>query len=646
MERVRSRTSKRLAGLGLAWMLATSPAGAQDAPGAPAETRLKVRHLDIQGVSGLDTDLITGVLATRESGGLLPFLGRDRYFDARDLQADLYRVIAFLSDQGWPRARVTSVDVTRDDEARAVDITVHVDQGTPVVIDRVETYGFDVLDARDVEAVEQRVLLAAGRRRVQGDVRNTRNAALAVLQERGYAYATVNVLEGDGDEPGHVALFVVAEPGPPATFGRITVRGNDGVSDGRVKSLLSMKEGQQFRISRVVDSQRRLYNREIFQFVSINADTAGAAGAPVPVDVVLTQAKPWRLSITPGYGSEEKARLTTTLRHLNFFGGARTAQTTFRWSSLDRGFRANIEEPSLFRRGISMSVGGQFWYANEPAYELTTKGGRVTFAKQRERSDPVRRRQSLTTFSVTFVNEYEDYTVSEAALNDPAFYDDLIALGLNPNTGRGKGQLVALAVDVQRNTTPNLIDARAGYLVQLHVEQAGDWMPGDYAYTEYTAEARHYASLGPVVLAGRARAGTIDAPGLLARDVPFFKRYFIGGSSSLRGWGRFEISPLTFSGTPIGGHSMFETSGEVRMPLVGNFAIVGFVDAGNVWYESFDFDLGDLRVDVGPGLRYLTPIGPVRVDLGYQLTPVDGLLVDGQPEPRRWRLHFSLGQAF
>lgn len=647
MERVTARAVGRsLLRVCLAWALVGAPARAQEAPDPPGEQRLKVRNLDIQGVSGLDVGQITGVLATRESGGLIPFFGKDRYFSARQLQADLYRIIAFLSDHGWPRARVTSVDIERDEAAKAVDITVHVDQGSPVIIDKVETFGFDVLDPRDQEAVQQRVLLAAGRRRVQGDVRNTRNATLAVLHERGYAYAAVNVLEGEGTSPGHVSLVVVAEPGPPTTFGRITVRGNERVSDGRVKSLLTMKEGQQFRISRVVDSQRRLYNREIFQFVAINADTTGPLGAPVPVDVVLTQAKPYRLSITPGFGSEEKGRITTTLRHLNFLGGARTAQGTFRWSSLDRGVRANIEEPSVFRRGVSMSVGGQYWYANEPAYVLTTKGGRVTFAKTRERSDSVRRKQSLTTLSLTFVDEFEDYTVSEEALHDPAFYDDLIALGMNPLTGRAKGQLLALALDLQHNTTPNLIDARSGSLLHLHVEQAGQWMPGDYNYIEYTAEARKYLTIGNVVLAGRARAGTFDAPGLLAANIPFFKRYFIGGSSSLRGWGRYEISPLTFSGTPIGGHSMFESGAEVRIPAFGQFTIVGFVDAGNVWYDSYDFHLDDLEVDVGPGLRYRTPIGPVRVDFGYQVTRIEGLLVNGEPEPRRWRIHFSIGQAF
>ena len=646
MERVTATALARgLFGVCLTTALAVVPVAAQERD--PTETtRLKVRSLDIQGVSGLDVKQITDVLATRESGGMLPFLGKDRYFNARQFQADLYRIIAFLSDQGWPKARVTSVDIVKDDEDKAVDLTVHVEQGPPVMIDRVEIYGFDILDPEDQEAVQQRVSLAAGRRRVQGDVRNTRSSTLAVLQERGYAYSNVSVLEGEGGQPGHVSLYVVAEPGPQATFGRITVRGNDGVSDGRVKSLLTMKEGQQFRIHQVVESQRRLYNREIFQFVTVNAETTGPVGAPVPVDIVLTQGKPRRLSVTPGYGSEEKARITTTLRHLNFFGGARTAQATLRWSSLDRGVRANFEEPSLFRRGVSFSAGAQYWYANEPAYEQTTKGGRVTFAKQFERGDPVRRRQSLTTYSATIVNEWEDYTISEEALEDPTFYDELIALGLNPQTGQGTGQLIALAFDVQRNTTPNLLDARSGYLLQVHVEQAGQWLPGDWNYREYTAEARKYQRLGNLVLAGRARVGTIDAPGVLARNVPFFKRYFLGGSASLRGWGRFEVSPLTLQGNPIGGHSMFESSGEIRIPAFGQLSAVLFVDAGNVWYESFDVNLDDLRVNVGPGLRYRTPIGPVRVDFGYQLTRIGNLLIDGEPEPRRWRIHFSIGQAF
>ena len=71
-----------------------------------------------------------------------------------------------------------------------------------------------------------------------------------------------------------------------------------------------------------------------------------------------------------------------------------------------------------------------------------------------------------------------------------------------------------------------------------------------------------------------------------------------------------------------------------------------FIDGGNVWADSWDIDLRDLRYAVGPGLRYQTPIGPVRFDVGYQLNPNPDLRVDGEPQLRRWRIHFSIGQAF
>jgi outer membrane translocation and assembly module TamA len=128
--------------------------------------------------------------------------------------------------------------------------------------------------------------------------------------------------------------------------------------------------------------------------------------------------------------------------------------------------------------------------------------------------------------------------------------------------------------------------------------------------------------------------------------VPFSRRYFLGGSTSLRGWGRLQVSPLSGSGLPIGGLSMLEWNSELRVAATRSLSLVAFVDAGNVWARSWQIEPGDLRVAAGPGVRYRTPIGPVRADFGYQLTPIEGLLVDGEPEKRRWRVHFSIGQAF
>jgi outer membrane protein insertion porin family len=127
--------------------------------------------------------------------------------------------------------------------------------------------------------------------------------------------------------------------------------------------------------------------------------------------------------------------------------------------------------------------------------------------------------------------------------------------------------------------------------------------------------------------------------------VPFSRKYLLGGASSIRGWGRFEVSPLA-DGVPIGGNSMIAMNAELRSTLHGNLGAVLFLDAGNVWAESMGFKLNDLRYAIGPGLRYQTPIGPVRFDVGFQLNPIPGLLVNGEEQKRALRFHFSIGQAF
>jgi outer membrane protein insertion porin family len=183
--------------------------------------------------------------------------------------------------------------------------------------------------------------------------------------------------------------------------------------------------------------------------------------------------------------------------------------------------------------------------------------------------------------------------------------------------------------------------------VNGQVEQAGKWLWGTFNYWSASGEGRHYLSVGRrVVFANRVHLATIDGFGDLEANVPFYKRYFLGGASNLRGWGRFEVSPLSGFGFPIGGHSMLEGSSEVRLPVRGKLGAVAFVDFGNVWSQTAHFGLGDLRYAVGPGLRYATPIGPARFDIGYQVNPIDGLLVNGEPQKRRWRMHFSIGQAF
>ncbi len=610
----------------------------------PAEARIKVRSLRITGADAIGGSRLAAVLGTR-SGSWLPW-GRKRYFDRTVFDADLRRIEAYYRDRGYPDAQVTAFDVALNDRQDSVALSIAVREGEPVRVERLDFVGFETLRAGAVRALRRALPLRAGAVLDRAQVTATQAMAARALQDRGYPFGQVSIDEARVDTR-TVRLTLRAMPGAEARIGTVAVTGNVSVGDDVVKRTLAFEPGSRFSLATVQLSQRHLYELGLFQVATVTLASEAVSNGEVPVQVTVAEAKHRQIRLGAGYGSEERARGEAQWKHVNFLGGARTASIDGKWSSLSRGLRTQFTQPYFFSRRLELTLSSQAWLTDEPAFRLDTRGGRGTVNYEVSHRNPVSGRGGDATLSLALVAEQENYAITTEALDDLTFREQLIALGLDPRTGEGGGFLGALALDYRRTTTPNVLDARRGSVVQAHFEGAGGWLPGDFNYTELTFEARHYQTIGRIgVLAVRGRIGTIDGAGPGEEGVPFFKRYFLGGSNSLRGWGRFEVSPLSGSGLPLGGNSMLELSSEVRTPVFGKASLVLFVDAGTVATAAWRLGVKDLRYDVGPGLRYVTPIGPIRVDLAYQLNPVPGLLVDGVPESRRWRVHFSLGQAF
>jgi outer membrane protein insertion porin family len=611
------------------------------------QTGVLVADLSFEGNKAVSDKQLKSVLATGESSKL-PW-GAKRYFSRQQFEADLKRIEAFYVDRGFPEARVKSFDAKLNEKQTAVNLSIVIAEGEPIRVERITFTGFEALPAEHMQTLSARLALKEGQPLDRARVQASREVALDELRDHGYPYATVQVREAAGAGPRQMTILFQAEAGPVAYFGPIQIAGNSSVGDSIIRRQLWFRPGQLFEQNKLRESQRRLYGLELFQFVNVEPVGLDERSSEIATRVTVTEGKHRRVNFSVGYGTEERARGEVDWRHVNFFGGARTAGVLARYSSLDRGVKLNLNQPYLFSRFYSLGVTGQAWFTDEQPYDLTTVGGRIVLTRQFRRGGGpiIRGLRPATTLAFTYVNEWQDYTISEEAQNDPDFRDDLIALGLDPDTGQGSGQLSSMMIDFGRNTTENILDARHGYITALHLEQAGRWMGGDFDYYELTAEGRYYKSLGTrAVVAVRMRAGSIDAWGDEDQLVPFFKRYFLGGATNLRGWGRFEVSPLGGTGEPVGGHSFLNFSTELRMPVWGNFGAVLFLDGGNVWTNPWDFNLNDMRYDVGPGIRYNTPIGPFRADLGIQLNPIDGLIVNGEEQKYPLRFHFSIGHAF
>jgi outer membrane protein insertion porin family/translocation and assembly module TamA len=607
---------------------------------------VKVTAVKINGVKAVQSGQLKSVLATKASSKL-PW-GVKRYFTREQFEADLKRIVAFYKDRGYPDAKVTSFDVKMNGPQDAVAVTFTVDEGAPIVVERVDYVGFDPLPERHLADLKTRLPLKEHAALDRALAQASRETALDELKDHGFPYASVSISEAPGSDPHGRIITLTATPGTLARYGAIEITGNKSVDENVISRQLTIRTGRLFRLSSMQESQRRLYDLGTFQFVNVEPDIKeGEQPADVPIKAVLTEGKPRKVNFGVGYGSEEHGRVSIDWRHVNFLGGARTLQIQSQYSSLAQGVRANLRQPYLFRPRLSLLLTGQIWHENEPAFELTTKGGKATAEQRFARNGPLSQRTSDMSMSLTYTREFEDYHVSEEALNDPTFLKTLIALGLNPITGQATGWLASIDYDFHRSTADSTVNAQSGYLFDAHVEQAGKVLGGDYEFTELVLEGRYYVPIARrAVFAVKVRGGSLGQPGSNSPvAVPFFRRYFLGGAQSLRGWGRFEVSPLV-DGITIGGLSMLESSAELRAPVWGNLSAVLFADAGNVWPGSWGVNLHDLRYDVGPGVRYLTPIGPIRADVGFQLNPIPGLLINGKPETRHFRFHFSIGQAF
>jgi outer membrane protein insertion porin family/translocation and assembly module TamA len=613
------------------------------------EGDIQIASIHFNGVEQIDEGALKGALQTRE-GSWIPW-GRKRYFERRAFEADLKRIEAFYHDRGFPDARVASFDVALNDAQDKVSITVNISEGEPIRVAAVELDGFDVLSEGDRKALENSIdpLVDEPIDRIR--IRAARDRALNELRDHGYPHADITLAERDAG-PRQRRLIFQANPGVLAHFGNIEIAGYMSVGENTIRRQLTFKPGDLFSLRAMRDSQRQLYGLELFEFVNVEPDETIARDSPeVPVRVTVAEGKQQRVTFGVGYGSEEQVRARIRWDHVNFLGGAQHLGLEAKWSSLDRGVRAAFEEPFFLSPHLSLSFQGQAWQNVEPVYSLDTLGGRVTLLHQ---ANP------QNAWSVSYSDGWERSFVTREALEDLSLRDELIALGLDPSDGEFNGRLALVAFEASRNTSDNLLNARSGYGMSARVEQAGGWLPGSFNYWSPNFEARYYLPIGrSVVLANRVRAGTIEPLGAdrfrigttdtlsdLQPNVPFWKRYFLGGSQSLRGWGRYEVGPTSPFGLPIGGLTMFEGSSEVRFPVAGRVAAVAFLDLGNAWLQSWDFNLNDLRYDVGPGLRYMTPVGPVRVDFGFQLNPIPNLRVNGELERRHWRVHFSIGQAF
>ncbi len=604
------------------------------------ENAIRVAAIDFEGSEAYSASDLKRVIETRE-GGRWPW-SRWRGFDELTFERDLERLRAFYRDRGFDEAIVSVAAVDLADDKRSVRLRIAIDEGTPRLVTDAVVEGLEGLETLppDVLARLQSLDLGVGRPRDVATFSAARETTLALLRDNGYPHASIEILEEPGPEPRTLVARVRITPGPETRFGSIEMNGLSRTKQVVVWRAITFSPGDLYRESDVLRSQRRLNQIGAFEFAHLGpvAEAKTAEAAVLPMVATLAEARPHRFEVGVGYGTEDRVRAAVEWRNVNFFGNGSQWVGTAKYSTVLRGAGFGYDHPYLLPSGGTLDARAGAWWTNETTFSARTLGGHVAVMHGFGRRDQfdVRTR---------YRNEWLTYQVSAEALADLSSVDERIALGLDPVTGRGDGTIAGLELRAGRTAVDNLVDPSRGVTVAVAAEHVAPWLGSTFRYDEVNAEVRGYVPLGPRLrLAGKVRYGTLSSAD--TADVPFAERFFLGGSTNLRGWGRYEVSPTSREGVPIGGRTFLDTSVEARVDVCCSVGVVAFLDAGNVWTDDWYRPFGDLQVAVGGGLRYQTLVGVMRGDIGYQLTPIERLRLDGKSQTRRWRIHLSFGHAF
>jgi outer membrane protein insertion porin family len=507
-----------------------------------------------------------------------------------------------------------------------------------------------------------------------------REALVVKYLNRGFAEATVEVQPGPTEEPTRMPLAFVIREGPQTIVDHILIVGNQKTDPEVIRRELQLTEGQPLGLDAKFESHRRLAQLGLFRRIRIDELSHGGTNRH---DVVITVEEAPRTTVGYGGGAEVSQRLRATgpngeaEEHLEFgprgffdigrrnVGGRNRSVNLFTRVSLRP--RDAPDDPGRDGTGLSLSDYRVIGTFRQPrafgASEILITGAieqgvRSSFNFTRKGvSAEILRPLTSGTHGVRISGRYSFGTTRrfDERLPDPDVIDRVFP----------QVRLSGFSSAIARDSRDDLTDPERGTFVSVEGSVFARALGGQVGFMKSYLQGSWVRRLpGPrrVVFAARAGLGLADgferetiptdAEGnplpidpIVVEDLPASERFFAGGDTTIRGFALDTVgAPDTISpnGFPTGGNAVLILNAELRVPVWGALGAALFVDGGNVFRRVTHFDISELRGSFGFGVRYLTPIGPVRLDLGFKM---DRRQINDRLEPRT-ALHFSIGHAF
>ena len=587
---------------------------------APPEERTRqVKSIKFEGVHAFPVSELKKILTTKEK--------RFRWFtkaplNDEQLNEDLDRIEKFYRSRGFYHAKVVSHQVVALGGDN-VEVRIQIEEGPPMMVSSVSLR----VEGESTGSWHDELLgllpLRSGVRFAIPTYQDVEKVVLNHLADWGYPKAHVDLKATLNKNTNLAVVSVEVEKGPVCFVGSVRVEGNESIADDVILRELTFKSGERFNGTKIQESQQRLFGLDLFQFVELTIESMDGDSTTLPVRILVREAKKQTVRVGAGYGTEDNFRGQVQYEVRDFMGDGRRLQVNTKASSLTQFLEGKLLQPYLFGPRTSLTLSGGVYHEDQESFE-----------NRKILLSPV-----LNYKWDNKLTSYVGYNLEANRLLDV----DLQAVSQSSTDQENEEFFVSSLIEgTSWDRVDDLLNPKKGVRLIENIEWASSGFGSEVDFIKLTLEGRGYVPLEKYgVLAARLKWGGIQQLENTS-DIPIFKRFFSGGSESVRGYPYQRLGLLDDEGNPEGGLSLVEGSVEYRFPIREPFEGVTFVDFGNVFEDSFDLAFDDLRYTAGVGLRYLTPVGPIRFDVGYQLNPSDREVKFLNP----YEFHFSIGQAF
>lgn len=525
-------------------------------------------------------------------GEVALFYQRHGYFEARASLGGVIEGVALASVAEGEATRVEEVDLQVEPEGAWGPVTA------ADLLSELPLRAGEVFTVQDYEAAAE--------------------VAARAWKEVGYPFARVEP-EAVVDRDAHrVRVLLRAFPGALHTVGEVRFEGAEGLNLTILRRAIPLQEGQPWCQTLADRGVEALYRLGIFEGVALAPESEGVEDGRVPVVVRVRQGSPHRIKLGVGYGTEDEGRIRFGWETARLWDRILAFSVDVKLSQLESSGAVSARRPYFADPFTALTAEAFLGERDEVDYNFRTAKARIGF----DRQVGARWKWSLYAAGEKLLEVNPSESLSVAV--PPAALD----LSL----------LTSAAISVTRDTTDVPLDPRRGTILAAYAEPTlVD--AGRRSFMKSILEGRAYLTPGKrATLALKLKLGYLVTGGD-PDDIPVSKRFYAGGSMSVRGYAYNGIGPLADNGALLGGDALLESSAEVRFPFRESLTGILFLDAGNAFQSPIRQEALKLYAGAGFGVRLKTPVGPIGVDLGFKLRKDPK---DSSP----WALHVFVGYAF